>query len=211
MFTPDFGKTAGFGSHFANSFMNPSFGDDGSSLYSGYSSYNNWAASACKASSVASNFAKSFAWGLNAVNASSVASHSNLGSAMNPGASCFNMSTTCTASPIIPPTTPGLMGTSSSLLGNGDISASPYNSLQSYGSSSNAITYPYSMYSSSTSGNVDGIISGASDSLCSDPPSPRLKSNLCPIPSKTDDCEEESVHHPDSSNSVTNNRDYKSS
>merc|ERR1719278_980435 len=81
---PDFGKTAGFGSHFANSFMAPSFGDESNSLYSGYSSYNNWAASACKASSVASNFAKSFAWGLNAVNASSVASHSNLGSTMNP-------------------------------------------------------------------------------------------------------------------------------
>lgn len=187
--------------------MTPSFGDDSGSLYSGYSTYNNWAASACKASSVASNFAKSFAWGLNAVNASSVSTHSHLGSAMNPGASCFNMPASCSSSSVISPTTSGLIGTSTSLLGTGDISASPYNCLQSYGPSSNAITYPYSMYASS-SGNVDGII-GTSDSVCSDPPSPRLKPNSCSLPNKHDECDEESVNHPDSSNSVANDRAYK--
>jgi hypothetical protein len=189
--------------------MTPSFGDDSSGLYSGYSSYNNWAASACKASSVASNFAKSFAWGLNAVNASSVAPHSNLGSAMNPGASCFNMPASCSANSIISPTHPGIIGTSTSLLGGGDINSSPYNCLQSYGSSTNAITYPYSMYTPST-GNVEGIV-GASDSLCSDPPSPRMKPNPCSISNKQDECDEDSVNHPDSSNSAANDRDYKQS
>lgn len=187
--------------------MTTPFSDDSSSLYSGYSSYNNWAASACKVPSVASNFAKGFAWGLNAVNASSVATPANLGSAMNPGTSCFNMSGNCTSSSIMSPTTPGLIGTPPSLLGSGDISASPYNCLQSYGSSNNAITYPYSMYSSS-SGNVDGII-GASDSICSDPPSPRLKSNSCTLINKHEECDDESVNHPDSSNSGANDRDYK--
>ena len=190
--------------------MTPSFGDDTNSFYSGYSSYNNWAASACKASSVASNFAKSFAWGLNAVNASSVAPHSNLGNAMNTGASCFNMAASCTSNSIISPTTPGgLIGASASLLGSGDINTSPYNSLQSYGTSANAITYPYSMYSSSV-GNTEGGI-GASDSICSDPPSPRLKTNSCTVGNKQNECDEDSVNHPDSSNSVANERDYKQS
>ena len=190
--------------------MAPSFGDESNSLYSGYSSYNNWAASACKASSVASNFAKSFAWGLNAVNASSVASHSNLGSTMNPtGASCFNMPASCASNAIIAPTAPGLIGNSASLLGCGDINSSPYN-LQSYGSSTSAITYPYSMYS--TSGGNSDCVSGVSDSICSDPPSPRLKHSSCTLSSKQqDECDEDRMRHPDSSISAPNERDYKQS
>ena len=58
----DFGKAAaasGFGTQF-NGLMQP-FDD---SLYTGYSTYNNWAS---KVPSAASGFAKSFAtWGLNA-------------------------------------------------------------------------------------------------------------------------------------------------
>ena len=56
----DFGKAAaasGFGTQF-NGLMQP-FDD---SLYTGYSTYNNWAS---KVPSAASGFAKSFAWGLN--------------------------------------------------------------------------------------------------------------------------------------------------
>ena len=187
--------------------MTTPFGDDNSSLYSGYSSYNNWAASAYKVPAVASNFAKGFPWGLNAVNVSSVATPSNLGSAMNPGGSCFSMPPNCNSSSIMPTSTPGLIGNSTSLLGsNGDITSSPYNCFQSYGST-NAVTHPYSMYPSSASSL--GGVAGASDSICSDPPSPRLKSDSCSLTNKTAECDEESVSHPDSSNSAINEPDYK--
>jgi hypothetical protein len=61
----DFGKAAaagGFGPQF-NGLMQP-FDD---SLYTGYSTYNNWACKVTPSAAAASGFAKSFAtWGLNA-------------------------------------------------------------------------------------------------------------------------------------------------
>ena len=62
------------------------------------------------------------------------------------------------------------------------------------------------MYSSSA-GHMDGI--GTTDSICSDPPSPRLKPNSCTLINKHDDCDDDSVNHPDSSNSGANDPDYK--
>lgn len=72
----------GFGTQF-NGLMQP-FADD--SLYSGYSSYNNWAS---KVPSPLS--AKSFAWGLNSVNVNPLSSVvPNQGTVPSMGMTCFN-------------------------------------------------------------------------------------------------------------------------
>ena len=202
--TPDFGKATGFGTHFANSFMTTPFGDDSGGLYPGYSSYNNWAASACKVPSVASNFAKGFAWGLNAASVTSVGTPSDLVGAISTGTGCFNVNTNCPTNSIISPSTQGRFGSSSAIIGSGELTNAPYSSLQSYGSSTNAITSPYSIYPSGGN-NIDGTVA-ASDS------SPSIKSSSCILANiKNDECDEDSGNHPDSSNIGTTESDYKHS
>ena len=89
--TSDFGKAAGFGTNF-NGLMQP-FDD---SLYSGYSTYNNWVTTKVP---TAPSLAKGFsAWGLNSpLAATAMAHHHNQGFNMN----CMTSSVTSVASPSV--------------------------------------------------------------------------------------------------------------